>query len=243
MCDERERLIGYVYDECPPEERAAVHAHLSGCAVCRDEIGALRSVRDDLLAWEVPDHESVWRPFAPARPSPSWRDLSTWALAAAAGIVFAVGMAGGIAVRGWLPVTPAMATVSAPGSALPQASVPAGSADVTADDLAALEQRLRAELGTRMSQVGGRINQIDQRVQLLGSQVPAATVRALGPPIDTAVLQDLKARVERIEALSYDQALINAELDNKIGRFLNLTTRGNRNDLMQPVSFGVPLAR
>ena len=237
MCDERERLIGYVYDECAPEERAVVQAHLSGCAVCREEIGALRSVREDLLAWEVPDHESVWRPFAPARTSPSWRDLSTWVLAAAAGIIFMIGVAGGIAARGWFPAG-ALPAIAAGGASavVSQSSRTASPASVTADELAALEQRLRAELG-------GRMNQLDQRVQLLGSRAPAATVRTSGPAIDATALQDLKARVERIEALSYDQALINAELDNKIGRFLNLSTRAGRSDLMQPVSFGGPVAR
>jgi len=223
MCDERERLIGYVYDECAPEERAAVQAHLTGCPVCREEIGALRSVRADLLAWDVPEHESVWRPFAPARATPSWRDLSAWALAAAAGIIFMVGLAGGVAARGWLPVAPASA------SAAPvTVGAPVG---VTAEDLDQLEQRLRGELL-------GRMNQIYQRVEVLGSRTPAAEVRAAGPRIDAAAFQELRTRVQRIEALSHDQALINVELNNRIGRFLDLSTRTGRSDLLQPVSFG-----
>ena len=54
MCDERERLIGYVYDECEAAERRAVESHLEECVDCRQEIAALRSVRQDLLAWAVP---------------------------------------------------------------------------------------------------------------------------------------------------------------------------------------------
>jgi anti-sigma factor RsiW len=231
MCDERERLIGYVYDECAPEERAEVQAHLTACPVCREEIGALRAVREDLLAWDVPEHESVWRPFAPPRATPSWRDLSAWALAAAAGIIFMVGLAGGVAARGWFSM--AGTPVSASADASEAGAVPV---TVTAADLEQLEQRLRADLM-------GRMNQIDQRVQVLGAQTPAAAARAAAPRIDTAALQELRTRVERIEALSYNQALLNAELDNKIGRFLNISTRTGRNDLLQPVSFGGSIAR
>jgi anti-sigma factor RsiW len=228
MCDERERLIEYIYDECAPQERAVVQAHLTDCPVCREEIGALRSVREDLLAWDVPEHESVWRPFAPVRTTPSWRDLSAWALAAAAGIIFMVGVAGGVAARGWLPVatTPVAATAAPASEALP--------VEVTAEDLDRLEQRLRVELL-------GRMSQIDQRVQVLASQTPAPGIRAAGPRIDQAALQDLRARMDRMEALSHDQALINVELDNRIGRFLDLSARQGRRDLLQPV--GWPGAR
>src|SRR5262245_25303266 len=95
MCDQRERLIGYVYDECDPAERAAVQQHLDSCGECRTEIAALRSVRVDLQSWEVPDHESVWKPFTPA-PAPAWwSQVPRWAMAAAAGLVIISGAAGG----------------------------------------------------------------------------------------------------------------------------------------------------
>ena len=45
MCDERERLIGYVYDDCDLEEKRLIEGHLAGCEICRDEISGLRSVR------------------------------------------------------------------------------------------------------------------------------------------------------------------------------------------------------
>src|SRR5436190_276553 len=99
MCDERERLIGYVYDECDPGEKRLVEAHLQTCETCREEIGGLRSVRTDLLAWDVPEHGSVWTPFVKARPAPSWRDVPLWAMAAAASLVFLVGAAGGVATQ------------------------------------------------------------------------------------------------------------------------------------------------
>ena len=65
MCEERERLIGFVYDECDAAERRTIEEHLETCPTCRREIAGLRGVRQDLLAWSVPEHESVWRPVVP----------------------------------------------------------------------------------------------------------------------------------------------------------------------------------
>ena len=75
MCDERERLIGYLYDEADAAERRQVDAHLLECHVCRAEIAALRRVREDLLAWDVPDHEPIWRPVAPPAPARTWSQV------------------------------------------------------------------------------------------------------------------------------------------------------------------------
>ena len=68
MCDERERLIDYLYDACEADERRRVETpSRRPVRACREEISALRAVRLDLLAWDVPEHGSVWKPFAPAR--------------------------------------------------------------------------------------------------------------------------------------------------------------------------------
>lgn len=135
MCDERERLIGYLYEECDPEERRQVETHLESCPTCRAEIGGLQSVRTDLLAWNVPEHSPIWRPMpaAVAPPVVWWRQTPGWALAAAATVVLAAGLAGGAATRLMTPA-PAQAQV----------------AGVTADELSAVQQQivsmLRAEL-------------------------------------------------------------------------------------------------
>ena len=115
MCDDRERLIGYVYDECDRHERQEIEAHLETCHVCRREITGLRDVRQDLLAWDVPEMPSVWRPFAPQRAPITWRDVPTWMLAAAASLVLLAGAAGGVATHALLPhVTTAAAATPAP---------------------------------------------------------------------------------------------------------------------------------
>lgn len=153
MCDDRERLIGYVYDECDPQERGAVEAHLASCATCRTEIAGLRSVRQDLLAWDVPEHGSVWRPFVPVRVAPSWRDLPAWGLAAAACVLLAAGAVGGIATHALLPHESAPMVAATPPQALP-AAVSAGLSDA---EVTALErrlfERLRAEVNATVRSV------------------------------------------------------------------------------------------
>ena len=147
MCENRERLIGYVYDECDPAERREIEAHLESCHTCRHEIRGLRSVRQDLLAWDVPSSDPIWRPIAPARQESSWRLVPMWGLAAAACATFLVGAAGGAATYALMPQ-------SAP--AVTQASVttPAatGTPAITPAELAAFENRMltrmRAELDT-----------------------------------------------------------------------------------------------
>lgn len=152
MCDERERLIGYVYDECEPPERRAIESHLEECDECRGEIGALRSVRQDLLAWAVPPHEAVWRPFAPAPVVPWYRQVPAWAMTAAAGVMFVIGAAGGVVTHAVLfPREAATMTASTTSTVTP--AVQRATPGVTASDLSEVEQRmvqmLRDELGKR----------------------------------------------------------------------------------------------
>jgi hypothetical protein len=150
MCDDRERLIGYVYDECGAAERQRIEAHLSECLDCRREIAGLRAVRQDLLAWDVPSHASIWRPVAPLRTA-SWRDVPAWAMATAAALVLMAGAAGGAAAQVLLarPATEVAAAVTPRATSGPLA---VGGAPTVAD-IEALERRLaviRAELRAEM---------------------------------------------------------------------------------------------
>lgn len=148
MCDEREQLIGYVYGECDADEHRRVTGHLEDCETCQQEIGALRRVREDLLAWDVPRHESVWKPFAPARTTVWWREVPAWGLAAAASLTFMVGAAGGVATQALFG-----ADLRAEGMSAGQAATPAVTATPIsvsdAEYLALVDrlQRLEAALG------------------------------------------------------------------------------------------------
>lgn len=99
MCDKRERLMDYLYDEAAPAERREVEAHLESCGDCRDEMRAFRRVREDLLAWDVPAYESVWTPFAPTPVAPWYSQVPAWAMTAAAGLMLLLGTAGGFAAQ------------------------------------------------------------------------------------------------------------------------------------------------
>src|SRR5579872_3910663 len=103
MCPQREQLIAYLYDDCPAPERRQTEAHLDGCEACRLEIAGLRQVRQDLLAWDVPDHGSVWQPFAQPRVLPFWRQAPVWTMAAAASLLLLAGAAGGAVTYALLP--------------------------------------------------------------------------------------------------------------------------------------------
>lgn len=129
MCDDRETLIAYLYDEATAAERRQVDAHLATCADCREELRSLRGVRQDLLAWDVPAHESVWKPFAAPQPVVWWRQVPAWGLAAAATLVFGVGLAGG-----YVAAAPIKAAAAAQLAQTQQAP--------NADAVRALEQRL-----------------------------------------------------------------------------------------------------
>ncbi len=162
MCDERERLIGYVYDEADSAERAEVERHLQSCAECRDEIRGLRGVRQDLLAWNVPEHGSVWQPFAPAGRSPWWRDVPAWAMAVAATIMFLIGGAGGVVTRAFLD-RPAAATVQAAQTAPAVAPAPITATAVSPADL----ENVRHEIADLRSEM-------NDRVRLVSTHQPAS---------------------------------------------------------------------
>ena len=143
MCDEREQLIGYLYDEGDAVERRRVEAHLETCETCRDEIRGLRQTREDLLAWDVPERPSVWTPFAPARVAPSWRDVPAWALAAAASAMFVIGAAGGFVTRMLVPAPVQSAAVQ------PAAGPTTDMAAIQAQ----MREIVRSEMGQRATPV------------------------------------------------------------------------------------------
>jgi hypothetical protein len=136
MCNQRERLIGFIYNEGDAAELREVHEHVEGCAECRAEVAALRSVREDLLAWDVPASESVWRPFTPAPVAHVswWRQVPAWAMAAAASVMLVAGFAGGALAHGFARES----TVAAP-----QTAVATNNSAPQAPDLTAIENKLR----------------------------------------------------------------------------------------------------
>ncbi|MEO8075398.1 MAG: zf-HC2 domain-containing protein [Acidobacteriota bacterium] len=96
MCDSKELLVGYLYDELDAVERGTFETHIGNCAECHAEVAALRATRAQLTQWAPPDPDFAFtivrRPTAP-QPAPRFRISPVWGLAAAALLVMALGAA------------------------------------------------------------------------------------------------------------------------------------------------------
>lgn len=166
-CDDKQRLVAYLYGETTAEEQAAVESHLATCAACAGELSALQDVRGHLAAWNAPEAELGFRvtrePVVavppPERARARW-SVPAWAQAAAAVLVLSVGAAianleirygaDGITLRtGWSrEAPPAQGAVAGTvaGAAAPTVTRIAGQDDAAWHAaLADSEKRLRAE--------------------------------------------------------------------------------------------------
>src|SRR5436190_22060723 len=165
-CGDPGSLVSYLYNDGSPDELASIAAHVQSCDTCTSELAALGDTREVLSGWSPPPTElgltltssdalpvaaSATMPLplpsvtAAAADVPWWRQSSpVWMQAVAASMVFAAGMAIG-AGRGAAPA----ASGSVAGAGQPAAATAPKVEkveSVSRGDLAALEQRLRAEL-------------------------------------------------------------------------------------------------
>jgi anti-sigma factor ChrR (cupin superfamily) len=150
-CGDHAALVSYLYDDCDPQQRRSISAHVAVCSACAEEIAGLSATREQLALWSPPDAQLGFKIVSEdqkangarsnlLRPAAWWRQpMPAWAQAAAAVLIFGTGMTLG-ALRN--------ATVrDTARSATPAAAIAAsGAAPVTTADLAALEQRLRGEI-------------------------------------------------------------------------------------------------
>jgi anti-sigma factor RsiW len=95
MCDSKELLVGYLYDELDPTTRRTFEAHAATCADCRHEVAELRATRGQIAMWTPPEPDLGFRVIrgAAAPPPVRFRVAPAWGLAAAALLVMAVGAA------------------------------------------------------------------------------------------------------------------------------------------------------
>jgi hypothetical protein len=170
-CGDHGALVSYLYDECTPNERRAISAHVAICRDCSEELTSLGATREQLATWTPPEAQLGFRIVSetPAsnvlRPSRWWRKpMPAWAQAAAAALIFTTGVTLG-ALRG--------VTSPRPNSATLTANTPA----VTKADLAALEQRLRSEM----------------------SQVRSTSNTAAVAPADARILERVRAMIQESE--------------------------------------------
>jgi hypothetical protein len=196
--DQREEmLIAYLYDDVDPGERSAFQSHLLTCVRCRDEVGALRSVRTRLSRWAPPEPSFTIagrQPGAELRDAHShhadarlWTRLAempVWTQVAAAMLCLGVSAgvanldvrygATGLSVRtGWSKPAPAAGV--APAAIAPWR-----------DDVAALEQQLRTEIHAEQALLAARI-------------AVAQAPRAAAAATDAAMLRRVDALIEESE--------------------------------------------
>ena len=210
MCHDRERLIDYIYDECAAGERQQIEEHLAGCPACRQEVAGLRAVRQDLLAWDVPSHASIWRPVSVAAPV-TWRAVPGWALAAAASFMVLSGVVGGLTAQALLaPSSTVVPQTAAVQSAVPPRTMDAPQAAPAAVDLAELERRLSTRIRAELqADFDARL----RRVALQQGQAPSDEMRDLLTRLNNDVvvvrrgLRSVEGKVEGVMALAEPRAV------------------------------------
>jgi hypothetical protein len=154
QCGDPGALVAYLYDECDPSERELIAAHITRCATCASEIDALGATRRTLAAWTPPElalgfqitraHDVGPAADQPARvlePKIAWwrAPLPAWAQAAAALVIFAAGLSLGVARN-----TTSGQTAPREAGLIPSAT--GTTTNVSREELAQLEQRLRTEM-------------------------------------------------------------------------------------------------
>jgi anti-sigma factor RsiW len=110
MCEDKELLVGYLYDDLADGDRARFEAHLRACGACRTEVKAMRAVRADLAAWAPPEPDFGFRVIRGGRdaaerdvirpvvaPPVSWRAWWTPAAGFAAAAVLVLAAAASLA--------------------------------------------------------------------------------------------------------------------------------------------------
>jgi hypothetical protein len=189
MCESKDWVVSYLYDDIADEERRAFEAHMAVCGDCRDELIGLRATRQHLSLWSPPARDLGFRVVrdeaapAPARVLPMRsRWTAAFGLAAAAVLVLATATAianleirydaNGLVVRtGWSRPSTEVAGTPAPSGNIAQVSA------ITNDDVAQLKVRLtdleralaRPSAGAMQAASGPRMSdtEILQRVRAM----------------------------------------------------------------------------
>lgn len=224
QCGDSAALVAYLYDECAPGEQALIDAHLKGCAICASEIEGLRATRRTLAMWTPPEQALGFRITREHEPRPAsiiepkiawWRaPLPAWAQAAAALVIFGVGLSVGSARN----------TVQDPAATGPAASVlPAtmqpAAAGVSRDELTQLEQRIRAELGQL------RASNTATPVAARGSD--EALIQRVRTMIDESAADERRNFTERMlnmaDVIERQRRVDLAQIGNSMGQFRGAT--------------------
>ncbi len=95
MCDSKELLVSFLYDEIDPVAKRQFQKHLATCLDCRDELAELGATRAQIAMWTPPDSDLGFRIVREAEsPKRRWFQWSpAWGFAAAAVVLLAISAA------------------------------------------------------------------------------------------------------------------------------------------------------
>jgi hypothetical protein len=93
MCENKELLVAFLYDDIDPSDRRAFQRHLMSCVECRDELAALGDTRAQIASWTPPEADLGFQIVRKSeKPARWWSGFSpAWGLAAAAVLLLALG--------------------------------------------------------------------------------------------------------------------------------------------------------
>ena len=61
MCDSKELLVGFLYEELDPSAKRTFEKHLVTCVECRDELAELGATRGQIALWTPPESDLGFR--------------------------------------------------------------------------------------------------------------------------------------------------------------------------------------
>jgi hypothetical protein len=229
MCDSKELLVSYLYDELDASAKRRFETHVLSCAECREEVAALRTTRSEIALWTPPEPDFGFRIVrgAAAPPAvPRFRITPAWGLAAAAVLVMAIGAAianlevrfgtDGLSVRtGWQHDPVATAGVASAGGAVTPVDwkAEAERLDKRVRDLEQTLTRTPANAIQNAAAPAGSDDQVLQRVRELVGQSEARQQRVLATRM-AELTRDFDAQ-RRVDLAAIDQGM--ARLQNTSG--------------------------
>jgi hypothetical protein len=229
MCDSKELLVSYLYDELDASAKRRFETHVLSCAECREEVAALRTTRSEIALWTPPEPEFGFRIVrgAAAPPAvPRFRITPAWGLAAAAVLVMAIGAAianlevrfgtDGLSVRtGWQhdPIATAGVTSAAGGVSPVDWKAEAERLDKRVRDLEQTLTRTPANAIQNAAAPAASDDQVLQRVRELVGQSEARQQRVLATRM-AELTRDFDAQ-RRVDLAAIDQGM--ARLQNTSG--------------------------
>jgi len=211
MCESKELLVSYLYNEIDPVSKREFQTHLATCVECREELAELGATRAQIATWTPPDADLGFRIIRETEsPKRRWFEFSpAWGLAAAAVLLLAIGAAvanldvrygsDGLVVRtGWNRVAD-----------VAQQSSVAGATPVDWKTRAdQLDRRLR-ELEQTMSSRGASVVQnasmSEERVREIVGQSETRQERAVASRL-TELMREVDAQ-RRLDLVTIDQGL------------------------------------